>query len=132
MIPNLYFGNNKNVNIDCIVNCCKDLSFLGKYKEYNIHISDNLEKYELIKMYEYLNETIEFIYKNLLNNKSILIYCENANQKSPTIIAAYLIKYGNMDYKTAIKAIRSKYKTAFYPTIHFENSLQMFESKYLQ
>ena len=132
IIPNLYFGDNKNVNVNCIVNCSKDLSFLGKYKEYNINISDNLEKYEIIKMYEYLNETVEFINDNLINNKSILVYCENGNQKSPTIIAAYLIKYGNMSYLNAIKSIRSKYNTAFYPSINFENSLAMFESKYLK
>ncbi len=43
-------------------------------------------------MYEYLNETVDFIYNNLMNNKSVLVYCENGNQKSPTIVAAYLIK----------------------------------------
>lgn len=131
VIPNLYFGNNKNVNVDSIVNCTKDLHFLGNYKEYNINIKDNLEKYEIVKMYEYLNETVDFIYNNLMNNKSVLVYCENGNQKSPTIVAAYLIKYGLINKNNAIKAIRSKYNTAFYPSINFEMSLEMFESKFL-
>ena len=55
-------------------------------------------------MYEYMVETVEFIYKNLSNDKNVLVYCENANQKCH--IAAFLIKYGKIDKENAIKSIR--------------------------
>ena len=129
IIPNLYFGDNKNVNVNCIVNCSKDLSFLGKYKEYNVNKNNNLEKYEIIKMYEYLVESVEFIYKNFLNDNSTLVFCENGNQKSATIIAAFLIKYGNHTSESAIKAIRTKQEHAFYPDIEYHLALEMFEKK---
>ena len=83
IIPNLYIGDQeiiKNINklnINSVINCTKDLHFLGKYNEYTLDIKNNLEKYEIIKMYEYLDETVEFIYKNIMNDKAILVFCEN-------------------------------------------------------
>ena len=49
----------------------------------------SIEKYEIIKMYEYLVESVEFIYKNFINDKSTLVFCENGNQKSATVVAAF-------------------------------------------
>jgi hypothetical protein len=137
IIPNLYIGDIQiithldKLNINSVINCTKDLHFLGKFNEYTLDIKDNLEKYEIIKMYEYLTETVEFIYKNIINDKSLLVYCENGNQKSAIVICAYLIKYGKMTKNEAIKAIRTKHDSAFYPEINFGISLDMFEKKCL-
>ena len=137
IIPNLWIGNSeitKNIdklNINCVINCCKDLHFLGRYNEYVVSIKNNLEKYEIVKMYEYLNETVDFIYKNLNNDKNILVYCESGNQKSPTVVCAYLIKYGKITKEEAIKSIRSKHESAFYPDINFDMSLEMFQNNYI-
>jgi len=138
IIPNLWIANSETLKykdrlgIDFIVNCQKDLHFLGKYNQYKMEIGKNLEKYEIVKMYEYLNETSEFINKKLLNNNSVLVVCENGNQKSASIIAAYLMKYGKISLKNAILGMRTKHKTVFYPSIHYLNSLEMFESKYFK
>ena len=64
-------------------------------------------------MYEYLNETSEFINKKLLNNNSVLVVCEDGNQKSASIIAAYLIKYGKISLKNAISGMRTNTKPYF-------------------
>ena len=135
ILPNLWIGNidilkyKEKLNIDYIINCSKDLHFLGKYNNYKDGIKNNLEKYEIIKMYEYLSETTEYIYKNLLNNKKVLVVCDTSNQKSASVIAAFIIKYGIMDLNSTIKSIRSKHNSAFYPSIDYINSLEMFESK---
>ena len=103
ILPNLWIGNNEllkykdKLNIDYIINCSKDLHFLGKYNQYKMDMKNNLEKYEIIKMYEYLNETSEFINKKLLANNSVLVLCETSNQKSASIIAAYIMKYGKIN-----------------------------------
>ena len=135
IIPNLWIGSNDciphlgNKNIKCVINCGKDLHFLNKYKQYKSEIKINLEKYEIIKLFEYLNETVEFIYNNITNNKSTIVVCESSNQKSPTVICAFLIKYGKMTKFNAIKSIRSKHSTAFYPDISYDTSLELYESK---
>ena len=137
ILPNLWIGNNEllkykdKLNIDYIINCSKDLHFLGKYSQYKMEMKNNLEKYEIIKMYEYLNETSEFIYKKLLENKSVLVLCETSNQKSASIIAAYIIKYGKINLNNTIHSIRTKHNTAFYPAIDYKNALEMFESKFI-
>ena len=135
IFPNLWLGDIKALphigskNIKCVINCSKDLHFLNKYQDYKSAIKINLEKYEIIKLFEYLNETVEFIYKNIIKEKNILVVCNSANQKAPTVICAFLIKYGKMAKNNAIKSIRSKHSTAFYPDISYETTLEIFESK---
>ena len=43
----------KDKNIGFLVNCEKDLEFLGKAKGYNDEIRMNIEKYEILKFKEY-------------------------------------------------------------------------------
>ena len=136
IVPNLWLGDSEgfkykdNINIKYLINCAKDLHFLGNYKDYNTSMKMSIEKYEIIKMYEYMTESVNFIYKNMKNDESTLVYCENGNQKSASIIAAFLIKFGNHTKESAIKAIRSKYNSAFYPEINYNLSLEMFEKNY--
>ena len=137
ILPNLWIGNQETLkhtdrlNIDYIINCTKDLHFLGNSNNYKSDIKTNLEKYEIIKMYEYLIETTEFIYKKIMNNKSVLVVCQSGNQMSPTVITAYIIKYGHLSLNIIIKSLRTKHKTAFFPSIDYKNSLEMIESNFL-
>ena len=131
IIPNLWFGKTnslkQNNKINCVINCGNDLHYLDNHENYKYGIKENLEKFEVIKLYEYMNESCDYIYNNLLNDKNIYVSCENGNQKSATIICSYLIKYGYMSKNNAIIAIRTKHKTAFYPTINYDMSLDMME-----
>ena len=135
IVPNIWLGDidgekyKSNIGIKYVVNCSKDLSFLNNYDEYKGIVKNSLDKYEILKFYEYICETTKFIYKNMVKDEPTLIFCENGNQKSASVIAAFLIKYGNHSKETAIKSIRSKYKSAFYPDINYIYSLEMFEKK---
>ena len=79
-------------------------------------------------MYQYLTESVKYIHKNITNDNSVLIYCENSNQKASTVVAAYLITYGKINLDDAIKVIRTKNKTSFFPDIDFYNALQMIDN----
>ena len=131
IVPDLWLGNDQSAmgNTDdnfLYINCSNDLNFLGRAKEYNIEIKNNLEKYEILKMYQYLNETVEFIYKNLINFKPILVHCESGTQKSASVVAAYLIKYGKMTIEQAIKLIRTKKNDCFFPNVDYFYSLEKY------
>ena len=57
IIPDLWLGNDQsalNTQDDnfLYINCSNDLSFLGRAQQYNIEIKNNLEKYEILKMYQ--------------------------------------------------------------------------------
>ena len=60
IVPNLWMGDfegykyKDNINIKYLVNCSKDLHYLGNYSEYQHQIKQSIEQYEIIKMYEYL------------------------------------------------------------------------------
>ena len=134
ILPNLYLGDKEGskyktqLNIISQINCQRDLMYIGTSTEYVHDIKKNIEQYELVKMYQYLIESISFIHKNILNDNSVLVYCDSANQKASTVIAAYLIKYGRVNADDAIKMIRSKNKTSFYPNIDYYNSLKMIQN----
>lgn len=137
IFPNLWLGFSKYANvkelnkrdgIDILIDTESDLSFVGTHKQYNPHIGNNLEKYEILKMYEYLSETSKFIFENMLSGKGLLIHCSNCAQKSPTVIAGFLIRYGKVTKEEAIKMIKSKCEYAFPESVQFEYSLEKFEN----
>jgi len=134
ILPNLYLadkeGSNYKTQLNIIsqINCQRDLNYLGTSTEYVYDLKKNIKQYELVKMYQYLIESINFIHKNLINDKSVLVYCDNGNQKASTVIAAYLIKFGRIDADDAIKMLRSKNKTSFYPDIDYYSSLKMIQN----
>jgi hypothetical protein len=136
ILPNLYLADKEGskykaqLDITSQINCQKDLNYIGTSTEYVFDIKKNIEQYELVKMYQYLIESINFIHKNILADKSVLVYCENGNQKASTVIAAYLIKFGRVDADDAIKMLRSKNKTSFYPDIDYYNSLKMIQNDF--
>ena len=94
-ISTISFSDNalflRDKNIGFLVNCQKDLDFLGKSDGYNDQIRMNIEKYEILKFNKYLLEITERIHEKIKNNINVLVFCENTIQKSPTIILCYLI-----------------------------------------
>lgn len=139
IIPNLWLGDiniarNKNFfdenNIDIVINCSKDIEFFCNYtKNIRISVDDNLEECEIEKFYEYIEKAVDFIHDEILNNKNILVHCYAGRQRSASIVACYLIKYGKIKYKEAIESIKTKRELAFTPEINFEKSIIKFEKK---
>lgn len=131
ILPNLYLGDIESVkyrhklNISTIINCVKDLEFLGSFTDYVYNLKKNIEKYEIIQMYQYLVESTSFIHKNIMDDKSVLVFCESGNQKASTVIAAYIIRYGKISMDEAINSVRSKNSTSFYPNIDYYSALQL-------
>jgi hypothetical protein len=66
----------------------------------------------------------------LTNLSGVLIYCYSATQSSPTIVAAYLLKYCDItDINLAIYYIRTKRPKCFLPRINFYDSLNNLKNK---
>ena len=60
-------------------------------------------------------------------NYNILVHCYAGIQRSPSIIAAYLIRYYNFSMYEAINYIKQKKNKTFYPKINFYNSLNKYQ-----
>ena len=140
IIPNIWISDIKNAhdisfikshNIKIIINCSENLKFpnIQNIKQIRIPVSDSQTNKDIDNMNYYLPEICETIYK-IVNHPyntetKILIFCFSGRQRSPTIIAAFFIKYLNINLYQAIKIIQSKLPIAFTPQINFYESLSI-------
>lgn len=116
----------KDKNIGFLVNCDKDLEFLGKAKGYNDEIRMNIEKYEILKFNKYLFEITERIHQKILDNTNCLVFCRDTAQKSPTIVLCYIMRYGMINYQNSLDILRTKCPDVFKPNINYEKTIKKF------
>lgn len=143
IIPDLWLGNKETIEnylflkekkVDCMINVTRDLGFNERYKNcetIRIPVDNNFEEGMLednIAMYKYLEEIVTIIHKRLNKNKVVLVYCVDGKQRSATIIAGYIIKYGKVGMKQSIEYMRTKEVECFRPNINFAMTLKKFES----
>ena len=137
IMNNIYLGNfNDSMNNDfindfnLIINCSKDLPFNNNInnniKKIRISINDDLSKQSNIDLYNYLNYITNVMHQYTNNNKKIFVYCYAGKQRSPSVIAAYLIKYYKFSTYEAINFIKQKKNNTFIPKVNFYNSLNNF------
>lgn len=117
IIPNLWLGNlksssNKNFidqyKIKNIMSVMNNHHLVQKYDNINYLTIPIRDKYVCdINLNKMLNYTCEYISDCLKNKNPILIHCKNGHHRSGVIVAAFLIKYLNMDYISAVKYINN-------------------------
>lgn len=140
ILTGLWIGNRKDAirkqflidkQILCKINCTKELpenNILG-IEEIRIPVSDtNKRKYERDnnQMYQYLFDITNFIYNKIHKGNNVLVYCYAGKQRSATIIAAFLIRYGKVSPNKAVEYIKTKSDKAFLSSINFYPALQKF------
>ena len=138
IISNLLIGNsndaqNESENFDLIINCTENIPFYTKnekIKLIRIEIKDLFEEND--SMYNYFEFTSDLINEYLINNKKILVHCQQGMSRSVTIVAAYFIKYQNMNVSNVIKFLKSKRRESFFGNkkIIFETALNRYSLKY--
>tara|TARA_B100001094_G_scaffold331897_1_gene401821 strand:+ start:783 stop:1226 length:444 start_codon:yes stop_codon:yes gene_type:complete len=136
IIPGLWLGDKnisinrqffKDNSIDIVINCSKDLPFINlEIEKVRLKVHDNLEKDEIISMYNLLEYTTKYINDNLLLCKNILIHCYAGKQRSATLVVAYIMKYGKMNLYKTIELLKTKKKNVFTPSINFIEALKLY------
>ena len=144
ILPCLWIGNKydslnivflKEKEISLIINATKDYPFNKSVRDeiecIRIPINDTKDSRitENIYLYENIIPLIQRIHKEITQMKSVLIHCIQGKQRSPSIAAAYIMYYGKVDMKTAIKYIVSKSADCFNPSINFKFMLDKFEKR---
>ena len=136
---NIFLNNNKialiislhSLNIqDKFTNIEIYISLVNDIKNYNIneYISHD-DKIKVNKIIlDHLFDITEFIHKEK-RNKNIFIYCKDCNQITPTIIAAYMIRYAKIDHILSIKYLKTKIYNIFLPSPILISSLEIFCNK---
>jgi len=126
-------------NIKIIINCTRDLDYEYRGNKIkfvripientssNEHGSTDNAHYNKI-LFNSLKKIIPFIHNALMNRINIIVTCHTGIQNSSSIVAGYIMKYGEVDLYKAIKYIKSKRSKCFKPKIDFEQGLLMYEN----
>lgn len=128
IIPNLFLSAYHAMEVTddtFIVNCTKDLKMKNE-NNLRIAVHDDMSPEALHGMFLALPNAVDTIHEQLQNNKRVVIHCLAGQQRSPTVIAAYLIAKCGYTLEDAIAYIRGKKKDAFFWSVNFRNSLEQF------
>lgn len=126
--PNLYLSAYHEVKVDentFIVNCTKDLP-MKSVNGVRIAVDDDMSREALYGMLLALPGIVDEIDLQLKKNRRVVVHCLAGQQRSPTVIAAYLVGKLGYDLKDAIQYIRSKKKDAFFWSVNFRDSLEQY------
>ena len=95
-------------NIKGFLNLEKDLDYLYQDLEYQDVVKQNMLKYRIIKLAEYLKDATTYIYRKLSNSEGILLVSKNGVAKTDYLLVAYLMRYVKCPRDIAIKILGSK------------------------
>ncbi len=124
IIPNLYLGKYNDSLVvdkyDIIINCSKNILFSNENKK-NYRIPINDDPFDTTILHKYIHWILS-------SNNKILVYCNYGQQRSPTIIACYLMKKYKWNLQYTIDFIKDKKNDAFFLSINFIEFLKYFEN----
>jgi len=131
IIPNLYLSSFTNAQLypdikNCyIVNCTKNLDMLSK-TGIRLSVDDDMNTKNLDIMFESLILLTDKIHEQIKNNNTVVVHCLAGQQRSATVIAAYLMRYKKLTLIDSIKFTRNKRNEAFFWQVNFRDSLERF------
>lgn len=129
IIPNLYLSSYHEVCVTSntfIVNCTKNLDMLNN-NNIRIAVDDDKSSEAINGMLSVLPNIVELIDTKIQANELVVVHCLAGQQRSPTVIAAYLMAKHNYTVQEAITHIRSIKKEAFFWTVNFQDTLDQYQ-----
>jgi protein-tyrosine phosphatase len=104
-----------------IVNCTRNLPMVGR--GIRLPVDDDLSQRAMRGMREYLPRVISAIDSVRTSGGSVLVHCRAGMQRSPAVIAAYLMHTQGMGRDEAIQFIRNRKPDAFLTGVNFKSVL---------
>lgn len=137
IIPRLWLGNFhasqdeqflKAHGIEAVFNCSKDLPFHHSIKRrYRVPVDDNLKEEEIRNLELWSYEIVYKLQNEYKEGHPILVHCAAGMQRSPAVIAMFLIGLGGLTREHAMAYIQSKRPIAFFMNANFLPAIKGFE-----
>lgn len=130
ILHNLYLSNfhsaqQETTSNTFIVNCSKDLPMVRE-QGIRIAVDDNGSQQAMHDMFRALPEALEQIHHHLENHTPVVVHCLAGQQRSPAVIAAYLVRYHGYSLEDAIRYVRAAKPDAFFWTVNFKDALEWY------
>ena len=133
--PNLYlgdFGAARTAYRDrfptaFVVNATKDLAMLPEdaAEGLRIAVDDNGTSAAVLGMLQALPEACDAIAAALGEGRAVIVHCYAGQQRSPAVIAAYLMRERGWSPEEAVRFVRSKKPDAFFWNVNFQQTLEL-------
>jgi len=137
IIPNLWLGNLRaaqdetflrNAGIQVIFNCTKDAPFHPSIRRrYRVPVDDNLQQEEIRNMELWSYEIIYKLMNEYKQGRPILIHCHAGMQRSPAVVAMFLMVLYRMSLDQAKAFVKQRRPIVFFPSANFESAMRGFE-----
>ncbi len=137
ILPKLWLGNNaaaqdesflKDKGIETVFNCTKDLPFHPSIRRrYRVPVDDNLQQEEIRNMELWSWEIVYKLHNEYKEGHPILVHCAAGMQRSPAVIAMFLIAMAGLKSDQAMQYIQQRRPVAFFMNANFGPAIRGFE-----
>lgn len=134
VLDGIYIGNYdaaiddsvlKENKIEVIINCTKKQRRTKKdVKYYQIPVNDPPSQFDIEYICSNYSNIMRYMDQHVTEGKNILVHCEKGIQRSPTIVAMYLIWKYKVCIQAAVTFINQTKTNAFFGNVHFLPVLQ--------
>jgi len=131
IVPRLFLGGVVDANrsasaYDAVVNCTPDFPFYGaSAHRLRVPVLDN-DPANAAMQPSMLREAVAFVRDHLAAGRTVLVHCVAGQQRSPAVVAAYLVDHFHLTVDEAIEFVRKRRSVAFFGSVNFRPSLDAF------
>lgn len=108
-----------------VVNCTKDLPLYHDGVRVSVDDSGRME--DIQKLLTFLPDIVQTIDDKLRQGKTVIVHCLAGQQRSPTVVAAYLMWKKKITPTEAIAEVKAKRREAFFCGVNFLDTLDAWE-----
>lgn len=136
ILPNLYLGTFEAAQIAYredypnafVINATKDLAFFAPPRDtLRIPVDDNGSTEAVLGMLHALPAACDAIAAalNASPPRPVIVHCFAGQQRSPTVIAAYLMRTRRWSAEEAVRFVRFHKPDAFFWSVNFKQTLEL-------
>jgi hypothetical protein len=132
--PYLYLGDANFLEdeynlpeFELVINCCPEIGMRYPteyvHKVIQLRFADDPEENEKLVSLLQTNQILEQMHHCIQHCKPVLVHCAMGMQRSPAVVACYLLQHYNVDFERVVSFIKSKRPEAFLTGYNFAHAM---------